>query len=71
MALDTLLIPVMSTECERLFSSTKKLINPMRSLLKTDINETSECLEAWWDCEMITQWGQRILASMGSSVLLI
>jgi len=55
MALDTLSIPAMSTECERVFSSTKKLINPMRSLLKTDIIEATECLKAWWDCGMITQ----------------
>jgi hAT family C-terminal dimerisation region len=55
MALDTLLISAMSTECERVFSSTKKLINPMRSLLKTDIIEATECLKAWWDYGMITQ----------------
>jgi hypothetical protein len=54
-ALDTLIIPVISTECERVFSSTKKLINPMRSLLKTDIIEACECLKAGWDCGMVGQ----------------
>jgi hAT family C-terminal dimerisation region len=44
MALDTLLIPTISIECERVFSSTKKLINPMQNLLKTDIIEACECL---------------------------
>jgi hypothetical protein len=52
--LDTLSIPTMSTECERVFSSAKKLINPMRSLPKTDNIEASECLKVWWDCGMIT-----------------
>jgi hAT family C-terminal dimerisation region len=55
MALDTLLILAMSTECERVFSSTKKLLTPMRSLLKADIIEATECLKAWWDSRMISQ----------------
>jgi hAT family C-terminal dimerisation region len=55
LALDTLSIPAMSTECERVFSSTKKLLTPMRSCLKEDIIEATECLKAWWDCGMISQ----------------
>jgi hAT family C-terminal dimerisation region len=55
MALDTLSIPAMSTECERVFSSTKKLITPTRSLLKEDIIGATECLKTWWDCGIISQ----------------
>jgi hypothetical protein len=47
MALDTLSIPAMSTECERVFSSTKKLLAPMRNGFKEDIIEATECLKAW------------------------
>jgi hypothetical protein len=55
MALDTLSIPAMSTECERVFSCTKKLITPMWSLLKEKVIEATECLKAWWDCGTISQ----------------
>jgi hypothetical protein len=40
-ALDILSIPAISTECERVFSSAKKLINPMRCSLKEDIIEAT------------------------------
>jgi hAT family C-terminal dimerisation region len=55
LALDTLIIPAISTECERVFNSAKKLLTPMRSCLKEDIIEATECLKAWWDCGMISQ----------------
>ena len=55
LALDTLTIPTMSTECERVFNSAKKLLTPTRSCLKEDIVEATECLKAWWDCGMIGQ----------------
>jgi selenophosphate synthetase-related protein len=55
----------MSTECERVFSSAKKLINPMRSLPKTDNIEASEYLKAWWDCGMITQVGPESISVDG------
>jgi hypothetical protein len=45
-ALDTLSYPAMSTECERVFSSTKKLITPERNQLENDIIEACECLKA-------------------------
>jgi hypothetical protein len=51
MALDLLAIPAMSAECERVFSSAKKLITPARNGLQEDIIEASECLKAWWDDE--------------------
>jgi hypothetical protein len=41
-ALDTLCCPAMSTECERVFSSTKKLITSERNALSEDIIEACE-----------------------------
>ena len=38
--------PAMSNECERVFSSTKKLLIPERNQLAEDIIEASECLKA-------------------------
>jgi hypothetical protein len=54
-AFDTLSIPAMATECERTFSSAKKLITPERNALSDDTIEASECLKAWWDQGLITQ----------------
>jgi hAT family C-terminal dimerisation region len=54
-AFDTLAIPAMSAECERVFSSTKKLITPERNRLAEDIIEASECLKNWWDRGLIEQ----------------
>lgn len=54
-ALDTLAIPATSAECERIFSSAKKLVTPERNRLSDDIIEAMECLKAWWDCGAITQ----------------
>jgi hAT family C-terminal dimerisation region len=53
MALDTLSIPAISVECERVFSSAKKLLTPARNNLQEDIIEATECLKAWWDKEII------------------
>ena len=41
-ALDTLSVPAMSAECERVFSSTKQLITPERNRLTDNIIEASE-----------------------------
>lgn len=46
-ALDTLFCPAMSAECERIFSSAKKLITSERNHLEEDIIEVCECLKAW------------------------
>ena len=54
-ALDTLSCPAMSTECERLFSSAKKLLTPERNALSEDIIEACECLKAWWKKGLIQQ----------------
>ena len=52
---DTLSIPAMSAECERVFSSTKKLITPEWNRLTDNIIEASECLKNWWDRGLIEQ----------------
>jgi hAT family C-terminal dimerisation region len=54
-AFDTLAIPAMSAECERVFSSAKKLITPERNRLHEQIIEASECLKNWWDRGLIQQ----------------
>jgi hypothetical protein len=45
----------MSAECERVFSSAKKLITPERNRLHEEIIEASECLKNWWDNGLISQ----------------
>jgi hypothetical protein len=51
MALDTLSIPAMATECERVFSSAKKLVSPHRCCIKEDLVEASvpESVVGLWD----------------------
>ena len=51
----TLSYPAMSTECERVFSSAKKLITPERNQLEEDIIGACECLKAWWRNSLIEQ----------------
>ena len=46
-AFDNLDIPAMSSECERTFSSAKKLLAPERNALADDIIKAIECLKAW------------------------
>ena len=45
-AFNTLFCPAMSVECERVFSSAKKLITQKRNQLAEDIIEACECLKA-------------------------
>jgi hypothetical protein len=45
----------MSAECERVFSSTKKLVTPERNCLVEEIIEASECLRNRWDRGLIYQ----------------
>jgi hypothetical protein len=47
MAYDLFAMPAMSSECERAFSSAKKLINEQRYSLKTDIIEADQCIKSW------------------------
>jgi len=55
LAFDTLAIPVMSSECEKIFSSAKKLLTPERNALADDIIEATECSKAWWAQGLIQQ----------------
>jgi hypothetical protein len=48
-AFDTLACPATSCECERAFSSAKRLITPDRNSLGDELIEALECLKAWWD----------------------
>jgi hypothetical protein len=45
----------MSTECERVFSSAKKLITPERNQLGEDIIEACECLKGWGKNSLVEQ----------------
>jgi len=47
LAFNLLSAPAMSAECERVFSSTKKMITPERNHLKADVIEAQECLKSW------------------------
>ena len=47
-ALDMLAIPMMSAECERVFSSAKHLITDARNRLHPDTIEANECLKHWF-----------------------
>lgn len=44
MAWDTLAIPTMSAECERIFSSAAQLVTTLWNGLKEDMIEVNECL---------------------------
>jgi hypothetical protein len=44
-AFNILAIPVMSSECESLFSSAKKLLTLERNTLADDITDATECLK--------------------------
>ena len=47
-ALDMLAIPMMSAECERVFSSAKHLLTDARNRLDPNIIEANECLKHWF-----------------------
>jgi hypothetical protein len=47
MAMDTFSIPAMSSEPERIFSSTKHIISDERASLKADTVEALECVKHW------------------------
>ena len=47
LAFNLLSAPAMSAECERVFSSTKKMVTPERNHLKADVIEVQECLKSW------------------------
>jgi hypothetical protein len=47
MAFDMLSIPLMSSECERIFSAAGYLVTPRRNHMKEDIIEATTCLRSW------------------------
>ena len=47
MALSILAIPAMSSEVERVFSSTGLMVTDRRNRLKEDIIEAVECMKLW------------------------
>ena len=51
LALDLLSIPLMSAECERVFSNAKTVITDQRACLKEDIIEASVILRQWLNPE--------------------
>jgi hypothetical protein len=53
MAFDLLSIPATSCSCERIFSSTKKMISPAMGSLKDDTIELRECLRQWLKAGLI------------------
>lgn len=53
MAFDLLSIPATSCSCERIFSSTKKMISPMMGGMKDDTIELRECLRQWLKAGLI------------------
>ena len=58
----------MSAECERVFSSTKKLITPERNRLSEESIEASEYLKNWWDRGLITQQEDTEVTHKGSDI---
>ena len=47
MALDLLAIPAISSEVERVFSSTGMMVTDRRNRLKEDVIEAVECMKSW------------------------
>jgi len=47
MALNLLAIPAMSSEVERVFSSTGLMLTDRRNRLKEDVIEAAECMKSW------------------------
>ena len=54
MAMDTFSIPAMSSEPERIFSSTKHIISDERASLKADTVEALECVKHWMQAGIYT-----------------
>jgi hypothetical protein len=48
MAYDLFAIPAMSSECERAFSASKRMITDHRYSLKNDIIEANQCIKSWF-----------------------
>ena len=78
-AFDILAIIAMSAECERVCSSTKKLITSERNRLAEEIIEASACLKNWRGRGLIQQleeeeaiWGTgEVVEACGNSVCIL
>ena len=53
MAYDLFFIPGMSSECDRVFSQSKKLISDERYRLEPATIEADECLKNWITTELV------------------
>ena len=53
MAFDLQSIPLMSAECERIFSFTKRFIPSDRNRLKDDVIEAMSCLKHWYKADEV------------------
>ena len=69
-AFDALSIPAMATECERTFSSAKKLITLERNALSDAAIEANERLKAWWDQGLITRDERAMMRDLGIRCML-
>jgi hypothetical protein len=54
------IIPTISAECERVFSSTKKMITQALNSLAEDIIQACEYLESWWGIGVIADGRMRM-----------
>ena len=52
MAFDLLSMPLMSAECERVFSAAKRFVTDEKNRLKEDILEAVICLRALYKADM-------------------
>jgi hypothetical protein len=48
MAYDLFAIPAMSSECEQVFSATKRLVTGQQYSLKSDVTEADQCVKSWF-----------------------
>jgi hypothetical protein len=55
MAFDLLFMPLMSAECERVFSAVKKFVTNKKNRFKEDILETIICLRALYKVDMVRE----------------
>ena len=63
-AFDTFSIPAMSSEPERVFSSTKHIISSERSALKPKTIKTLECTKQWMKAGIYTKAELNAIAAM-------
>ena len=52
-AFDTLSVPAMSAEVERVFSQARRFVTQDRNRLGDDMVEVLQCLKHWWDSKIL------------------